>query len=152
MKCLVCGHEESKVVDSRVSAEGDSIRRRRECEKCEYRFTTFERIEDTLPLIVKKDGSRQSFDRQKIRRGIQKACEKRPVSIETIDQMVNDVEKDIQNMGLKEIPSESLGEVVMKKLKTVDDVAYVRFASVYRSFKDVNEFMNEIQDFIKKRS
>lgn len=151
MKCPICGHDDSKVVDSRLATEGDSIRRRRECEKCEHRFTTFERIEEVYPLIIKKDGSRQAFDSHKILKGIQKACEKRPISIDVITRLVTEVEKDVQNAGQKEISSDLVGEIVMKKLKSVDDVAYVRFASVYRSFKDVNEFMSEIQDFLKKR-
>lgn len=151
MKCPICGHDESKVVDSRVAAEANTIRRRRECEKCEHRFTTFERIEEVYPMIIKKDGSRQTFDSLKVLKGIQKACEKRPISIDVINQLMSDVEKEVQNVGQKEIPSDLVGEIVMKRLKSVDDVAYVRFASVYRSFKDVNEFMNEIQDFLKKR-
>lgn len=151
MKCPICGHDETKVVDSRLAGEGDSIRRRRECEKCEHRFTTHERIEEVYPLIIKKDGSRQPFDSHKILKGIQRACEKRPISIDVIHQMVSTLEKEIQNLGEKEIMSDVVGKMVMDKLKAIDDVAYVRFASVYRSFKDVNEFMNEIRDFLKKK-
>ena len=151
MKCPICQHPETSVIDSRLSGDGDSIRRRRECEKCEHRFTTHEHVEEVYPLVVKKDGSRQAFDSQKILKGVQKACEKRPISIDAINKLVSDVEKDVQNFGQKEIPAEQIGELVMSRLKAVDDVAYVRFASVYRSFRDINEFMSEIKDFLKKK-
>lgn len=151
MKCLNCGHSDSKVIDSRTANEGTSIRRRRECEKCEHRFTTHERIEEFFPMVVKKDGTRQTFDSVKILRGIQRACEKRPVSIDQMNDALSEIEKAVQNFGKKEIPAEEIGEIVMKSLKQLDDVAYVRFASVYRSFQDVNEFMSAIQNFLKKK-
>lgn len=139
------------MIDSRTANEGTSIRRRRECEKCEHRFTTHERIEEFFPMVVKKDGTRQSFDSVKILRGIQRACEKRPVSIDQMNEALSEIEKAVQNFGKKEIPAEEIGEIVMKSLKQLDDVAYVRFASVYRSFQDVNEFMSAIQNFLKKK-
>lgn len=151
MKCPICGNQDTKVIDSRVTSEETAIRRRRECEKCEHRFTTHERVEEVYPMVVKKDGNRQSFDSTKVFKGIQRACEKRPVSIDDINEVVTAVEKDVQNYGKKEIPADAIGEMVMSRLKGLDEVAYVRFASVYRSFRDVNEFMQEIQDFLKKR-
>lgn len=150
MKCPFCQNPDSKVIDSRLSNEADMIRRRRECEKCGERFTTYERIEEILPMVIKKDGSRETFDRLKIEHGIQKACEKRPVSMEKIDKLVADVEEKLGERGDKEIPSTEIGELVMKGLKELDDVAYVRFASVYRSFRDINEFMEELQSLLKK--
>ena len=150
MKCPGCGYPDSKVVDSRPDKGGAAIRRRRECEQCNRRFTTFERIEDSLPLICKKDGGREAYDRIKVVGGIKKACEKRPVSIEAIEQMADRLEVRLQEMGEREVPASVIGEAIMHELHAVDEVAYVRFASVYRSFKDINEFMDELQDLLKK--
>ncbi|MBQ0111033.1 MAG: transcriptional regulator NrdR [Oscillospiraceae bacterium] len=150
MKCPFCGFEESKVVDSRPTDEGARIRRRRECLKCEKRFTTYEIIE-TLPIIViKKDSSRQQFDRDKLINGLLRACEKRPVSIETIENAVDDIEMQLQNSLDREVKSEKIGELAMEKLKDIDEVAYVRFASVYRRFQDVSTFMEELNSLLKK--
>lgn len=146
MKCIYCGSEESKVLDSRSTDETNSIRRRRECLNCGKRFTTYETIETVPILVVKKDGSRQPFDIQKIRTGMIKACEKRPVSIAQIDRMAEEIEKQIQNSLKQEIASQEIGEMVMKKLKEVDEIAYVRFASVYRQFKDVTNFIKLITE------
>ncbi len=146
MKCPFCGYIEDKVVDSRLSKEGDVIRRRRECLKCEGRFTSYERVEDVLPVVIKKDGRREPFDRQKILHGLEKACEKRPVSVETRDAFVTKIEKKLQELGEKETPSSWIGGEIMAGLKEVDEVAYVRFASVYRQFKDIKEFMEEIKE------
>lgn len=151
MKCPFCNHTESKVIDSRVSGEGNIIRRRRECESCEKRFTTFERVEDVLPMVVKKDGRRQPFDRLKIIQGLKKACEKRPVSTETIEKLVDGLEQQFMEKGDKEVLSSVIGELIMQDLHHTDAVAYVRFASVYRSFKDVNEFMDELKGILKSR-
>ncbi len=142
---------ENKVVDSRLSKEGDMIRRRRECLGCSTRFTTYERIEEILPLVIKKDGRREPFDRQKILIGIQKACEKRPIGVEEQENLVDKVIKAVQDGGEKEIPSQIIGEGLMKELHGLDEVAYVRFASVYRSFKDINEFMSELKDMLKDK-
>lgn len=150
MRCPFCQNYESKVIDSRLSNEADMIRRRRECEKCERRFTTYERVEEILPMVIKKDGSREAFDRVKVLNGIKKACEKRPVSVEQINQILRQVEESLQEKETKEIPSTEVGELVMEQLKTIDDVAYVRFASVYRSFRDINEFMKELQGLLKR--
>lgn len=150
MKCPFCGFEESKVVDSRPTDEGARIRRRRECLKCEKRFTTYEIIE-TLPIIViKKDSSRQQFDRDKLINGLLRACEKRPVSIQTIESAVDDIEMQLQNSLDREVKSEKIGELAMEKLKEIDEVAYVRFASVYRRFQDVSTFMDELNTLLKK--
>ena len=146
MKCIYCGHEESKVLDSRGNEENNSIRRRRECLNCGRRFTTYETIEMTPVLVVKNDGSRQSFDLNKVKNGLIKACEKRPVSVMQIEKMASDIEKEIQNTGKQEIPSSEIGELVMEKLKAVDEVAYVRFASVYRQFKDIESFRKLIEE------
>lgn len=146
MKCIYCGHEESKVLDSRSTDETNSIRRRRECLKCGKRFTTYETIETVPVLVVKKDGSREAFNIEKIRSGMIKACEKRPVSIAQIDAMAEDIEKQIQNSLKQEISSQDIGEMVMTKLKSVDEIAYVRFASVYRQFKDVTNFIKLITE------
>jgi transcriptional repressor NrdR len=144
---------EDKVIDSRQSKDGDVIRRRRECLKCEGRFTSYERIEEVLPSVIKKDGRREPFDRQKILHGLEKACEKRPVSVETREALVAKIEKTLQELGEKEIPSSWIGEQIMTGLRDIDEVAYVRFASVYRQFKDVKEFMEEINDlFYNKKS
>lgn len=150
MRCPYCGYEESKVVDSRPMEESNSIKRRRECVKCEKRFSTYERVE-TLPLVViKKTGERQQFDRQKVIMGIIHACEKRPVSLEKIDSIATDIENQLSNIMTNEIESTKIGELVMEKLKEVDEIAYVRFASVYRQFKDINTFMEELQKLLKK--
>ncbi len=146
MKCPFCAHIEDKVIDSRLSKDGDAIRRRRECLKCEGRFTSYERIEEILPLVIKKDGRREPFDRLKILHGIEKACEKRPVSVDMIESLVGKIEKKLQELGEKEIPSSWVGEEIMSTLKGVDEVAYVRFASVYRQFKDIKEFLEEVKD------
>ncbi len=150
MKCPFCSFADSKVVDSRPDKDGSTIRRRRECESCGKRFTTHERIEEILPLVLKKDGRREPFERLKIIAGIQKACEKRAVSIETIEKLVDRLEVRLQEGGEREFPSTRIGEWVMNELHDIDEVAYVRFASVYRSFKDINEFMVELQDLLKK--
>ena len=151
MKCVYCGHMESKVVDSRPTDEGSSIRRRRECLACKKRFTTYEKI-DSLPLlVVKKDGERVSFNSDKIKIGIIKACEKRPVPMQDIEKLVADVEKTIFNSLQQEITSKEIGELVMKGLKKLDDVAYVRFASVYKEFKDVDTFMKELQNLLEEK-
>lgn len=152
MKCPFCGHLEDKVVDSREGKEGSSIRRRRECLRCRRRFTTYEHIEDVLPVVVKKDGRRELFDRNKILSGLKKACEKRPVGMEALEDAVSRIEKKVQESGEKEIPSTMIGEDVMRELHTLDEVAYVRFASVYREFKDINQFMEELRDILKDRN
>ncbi len=148
MKCPRCGHGDNKVVDSRVGKDGDVIRRRRECLSCRVRFTTYERIEEELPLVVKRDGRREAFDRQKILTGILKACEKRPVSYASIERVVDALEGEFQASGEKEISSVQIGERVMAELLKLDDVAYVRFASVYRQFKDISQFVEEIKTLI----
>ncbi len=148
MKCPRCGHGDNKVVDSRVGKDGDVIRRRRECLSCRVRFTTYERIEEELPLVVKRDGRREPFDRQKILNGILKACEKRPVSYASIERVVDALEGEFQASGEKEISSVQIGERVMSELLKLDDVAYVRFASVYRQFKDISQFVEEIKSLI----
>ncbi|MGE5662891.1 MAG: transcriptional regulator NrdR [Deltaproteobacteria bacterium] len=148
MKCPRCGHGDNKVVDSRVGKDGDVIRRRRECLSCQARFTTYERIEEELPLVVKRDGRREPFDRQKILTGILKACEKRPVSYASIERVVDALEGEFQASGEKEISSVQVGERVMSELLKLDDVAYVRFASVYRQFKDISQFVEEIKSLI----
>lgn len=151
MKCPGCGHTESKVIDSRSADEGNSIRRRRECLNCQRRFTTYEVIE-TIPLIViKKNDSREPFDRNKILNGIMRACQKRPVSVEQMEKIVNDIENELQNSLKNEVHVSQIGSMVMDKLKDVDAVSYVRFASVYREFKDVETFMREIEDILKKK-
>ena len=150
MKCPFCSHHDSKVVDSRPDREGTAIRRRRECEKCSKRFTTHERIEEILPLVMKKDGRREAFDRTKIINGIKKACDKRPISVGAIEQLVDRLESRLQESSDKEVSSATIGEWIMKELHDLDEVAYVRFASVYRSFRDINEFMNELQDLLKR--
>ena len=150
MRCLFCGHLESKVIDSRSTEEGTTIRRRRECLECGKRFTTYEKIE-TIPIIViKKDGTREAFDRDKISNGILRACEKRPVALKDIDSLIDDIEAKMYNMLEREVSSEKIGEMVMERLQKLDDIAYVRFASVYRQFKDINSFMNELAKLIKK--
>mgnify|MGYP002624928089 CR=1 FL=1 len=149
MKCLYCGCKESKVIDSRTSDEGDSIRRRRECVNCGKRFTTYETIETTPILVIKSNGTRQAFDINKIKGGIIKACEKRPVPMYRIDELVEDVKKQVYNSMEQEISSKKIGEMVMEGLMKIDEVAYVRFASVYRSFKDISTFLQEIEKLAK---
>jgi transcriptional repressor NrdR len=149
MRCSNCQNKNTKVLDSRPIEEGRSIRRRRECEKCGYRFTTFERMEEVPLIVVKKGGTRQEFSREKLVRGLIKACEKRPVSIEQIESIAFNVEKELRNTGASEIDSKEVGEMVMEFLSKVDDVAYVRFASVYRQFKDINVFLDELKDLIQ---
>ena len=151
MKCPFCGHRENKVVDSRLRREGDVIRRRRECLDCGRRFTTHERVEEVLPMVIKKDNRREPFDRQKIIAGIRKACEKRPVGTEAIEALVDRIERKIQDRMEKEIRSQEIGEEVMAALHETDDVAYVRFASVYRSFKDVSDFMRQLEELLRQR-
>lgn len=150
MKCPFCGHVDDKVIDSRASAEGNAVRRRRECLKCDKRFTTYEYIEEMPLLVVKKDGRRQPYDRKKVLAGIQKACEKRPVSSEKIEELVSNLEREINRKFEREVHSKEIGELIMDKLASLDEVAYVRFASVYRQFKDVNQFMVELRDLLKK--
>ncbi len=150
MKCPFCTNAENKVIDSRISKDGKAIRRRRECLACGKRFTTYEFVEDILPMVVKKDGRREVFDRMKIRSGVMKACEKRPISMEAIEKLVDSVEQDCQEYQGEEIPSTVVGEKVMNELKALDGVAYVRFASVYRQFRDVGEFMAELKDLLNK--
>ena len=150
MKCPFCGYEESKVIDSRPTDEGERIRRRRECLNCAKRFTTYERIESLPIIVIKKDGSRETFDRQKLLTGMLRACEKRPVSIETLDRVISEIETVIQNSLDREVSSDKIGELVMEKLKDIDEVAYVRFASVYRQFKDINTFMDELNKLLTK--
>ncbi|NCO67231.1 MAG: transcriptional repressor NrdR [Nitrospirae bacterium] len=145
MKCPFCGNLEDKVIDSRTSREGNAIRRRRECLKCAKRFTSYERVEDIVPMVVKKDGRREQFEREKILNGLKKACEKRPIGIETLEGITDSIKKKLIGLGVKEIPSTWIGEEVMTSLKELDKVAYVRFASVYRQFKDINELMNEVK-------
>jgi transcriptional repressor NrdR len=151
MKCPFCDDLENRVVDSRLTKEGGEIRRRRECMHCKRRFTTYERIEEILPLIVKKDGRRETYDRNKITAGLQRACEKRPVSVTQIEEIADRIEQSLVERGEKEVPSSVVGEAIMRDLHNLDQVAYVRFASVYRSFKDVGEFMRELEELIKAR-
>ena len=146
MRCPFCQDAENKVIDSRESHEGAVIRRRRECLACKRRFTTYERVEELSRSIVKKDGRREAFDREKLLSGLKKACEKRPVSVEQLEAMVADIERRLQEMGEKEVPSSVIGEEVMRRLRALDEVAYVRFASVYRSFRDIAEFMDELKE------
>jgi transcriptional repressor NrdR len=151
MKCPSCSNLENKVIDSRLNKEGDSTRRRRECLSCGERFTTYERIEKTLPFLIKQDGRREEFDREKVLAGIKKACQKRPISIQEMEALVDRVEQYCQERGEKEMSAVVVGEKVVQELYQLDDVAYVRFASVYRSFKDVNEFMVELKDILKHK-
>ena len=151
MKCPDCSDMENKVVDSRLNKEGTVIRRRRECLNCSARFTTYEKLERSLPLLIKKDGRREEFDRDKIIHGVQKACQKRPVSVKDIEDLVDRVEQYVQELGEKEVSAVKVGEKVISEIYNLDDVAYVRFASVYRSFKDVNEFMVELKEVLKSK-
>ena len=149
MKCPFCDNPDTKVIDSRPTEEGHAIRRRRGCDRCSKRFTTYEKVEETILMVVKKDGKREAFDRNKLLRGITRACEKRPVSIDTLDNMIDEIEVIIQNSLDREVSSEKIGELVMEKLKNIDEVAYVRFASVYRQFKDINTFMRELNKLLQ---
>ncbi|NIP38212.1 MAG: transcriptional repressor NrdR [Candidatus Dadabacteria bacterium] len=151
MKCPYCGDLENKVMDSRLTNDGLAVRRRRECIECAKRFTTYERVEEVNFLVVKKDGSKEVFDKSKLIHGMLKACEKRPISVDTIENFINNLEREFQERGDKEISSTEIGEKVIRKLYEVDEVAYVRFASVYRSFKDVNQFMDELKDLLKDK-
>jgi transcriptional repressor NrdR len=151
MKCPFCTHLESKVTDSRVATAGDVIRRRRECESCARRFTTYERVEEVLPLVVKKDGRREMFDRQKLLAGLRRACEKRAIALSLLEGIVDAIERELIDSGDKEISANSVGERVMRHLRTLDDIAYVRFASVYRSFRDLEEFRLELDKIDRDR-
>ena len=151
MKCPYCENEDSKVIDSRHTEDGRAIRRRRECEKCGRRFTTYEKIEEMILMVIKKDGSRQAFDRNKLLNGIIRACEKRPVSYAEMEKIVDDIERGLNNTMEKEVDSKLIGELVMEKLKDLDEVAYVRFASVYRQFTDVNTFVKEVESLLNTK-
>lgn len=148
MRCPSCQNKNTRVLDSRPIEEGDAIRRRRECEECSYRFTTFERIEEMPLIVVKKEGVREAFSREKLIRGLIKACEKRPVSHEQLKQLANDVERELRSRGSAEVESKDVGELVMDNLAQIDEVAYVRFASVYRQFKDINVFLDELKEIM----
>jgi transcriptional repressor NrdR len=150
MKCPFCQHLEDKVVDSRSSKNGDAIRRRRECLQCAKRYTTYEQIEDVQPVVVKKDGRRENFDRNKILSGLRRACEKRPIPLDKIDSIVDDIQRELELRNEKEFQSHEIGELVMQKLYSLDEVAYVRFASVYRQFKDVRAFSDELKKFMSR--
>lgn len=149
MKCPFCAFPDTRVIDSRLGKDGDVIRRRRECESCRKRFTTYERVEETLPAVVKKDGGREPYDRRKVVAGLTKACEKRPVSVESIERTADAVEQRLMETGEREVPSSLIGEAIMEALHQLDQVAYVRFASVYRDFKDAEEFMREIEELLR---
>jgi transcriptional repressor NrdR len=151
MRCPFCAHEGSKVIDSRVSTAGDVIRRRRECESCARRFTSRERVEDVLPVVVKKAGVREPFDREKVLRGVRLACNKRPVAMDRIEKFIDELERDLVDSEAKEVASQDIGERVMRKLRELDEVAYVRFASVYRSFRDIDEFRLELDKMARSR-
>jgi transcriptional repressor NrdR len=152
MKCPYCGDIDNKVVDSRMTKEGNTVRRRRECLRCARRFTTYERVEQLPVVIVKKDGRREIFDRMKVLVGMQKACEKRNISVNTLEEFADELERELQEMGENEVPASVVGERIMSKLHEIDDVAYVRFASVYREFKDINDFMSELKELFESRS
>jgi transcriptional repressor NrdR len=151
MRCPACGHEEDKVVDSRATKENSAVRRRRECLKCGHRFTTYEYIEHTPVMVVKKDGKREHYSREKILNGLLRACEKRPVSMETLEKLVDEVERAVSNRVRDEIPTKEIGKEIMGRLAAIDQVAYVRFASVYREFKDVSQFMLELRNLLEKK-
>lgn len=151
MKCPFCSFEEDKVIDSRPTDEGTAIRRRRECSKCQKRFTTYEKVESVPLIVVKKDKTRQAFDRDKLLNGLFRACEKRPVSVHDIEMLVDEIEGQIHNTLRREITSKEIGEMVMIRLKNMDEVAYVRFASVYRQFKDINTFMEELRKLLEEK-
>lgn len=150
MRCPFCSENQDRVIDSRMTKEADVIRRRRECESCLRRFTTYERVEEIMPLVVKKDGSREPYDRQKVVAGLTKACEKRPISAQTIEDVATRIESDVQEHSQKEVESNVVGEAVMNALRELDGVAYVRFASVYREFRDLDEFMDTLRDLLKR--
>lgn len=151
MRCPSCHYNGTRVVDSRPVDDNKEIRRRRECESCSYRFTTFEKIEETPLIIVKKDGTRDEFNREKVMRGLMRACEKRPISIEVLDDLVISIEKDLRHLGQSEVKSDEVGEMVLDRLAKIDEVAYVRFASVYRQFKDINVFIEELKELLQKQ-
>jgi transcriptional repressor NrdR len=151
MKCPYCGHTEDRVIDSRPTEENTAIRRRRECTRCLKRFTTYEKVESVPLMVIKKDKTRQTFDREKLLNGLLRACEKRPVSVDTLEKMVNEIEGQILNSLKREITTREIGEMVMARLKDVDEVAYVRFASVYRQFRDINTFMDELRKLLKEK-
>ena len=148
MRCPFCEAQDTRVIDSRPTEDGHAIRRRRECDKCGKRFTTYEKVEEITFMVIKKDGSREAFDRNKVLNGILKACEKRPVSMADVERIVDDIERSLNNMMQKEIESKVIGEIIMEHLKGLDEVAYVRFASVYRQFKDVSTFVQEIEKLL----
>ncbi|AMM89950.1 transcriptional regulator NrdR [Bacillus pumilus] len=150
MKCPTCQHLGTRVLDSRPVDEGKSIRRRRECESCQFRFTTFEKLEELPLIVVKKEGIREEFSREKMLRGLIKACEKRPVALKQLEDVCFNIEKELRNQGMSEVKSELVGEMVMDELAKIDEVSYVRFASVYRQFKDINVFIDELKDLLKK--
>ncbi|KEP26651.1 MULTISPECIES: transcriptional regulator NrdR [Bacillus] len=150
MKCPTCQHLGTRVLDSRPVDEGKAIRRRRECESCQYRFTTFEKLEELPLIVVKKEGIREEFSREKMLRGLIKACEKRPVALKQLEDVCFNIEKELRNQGMSEVKSELVGEMVMDELAKIDEVSYVRFASVYRQFKDINVFIDELKDLLKK--
>lgn len=152
MKCPFCSHGENRVIDSRLSKEGEAIRRRRECSACGKRFTSYERVEEVLPLVVKSDGRREPFDRLKVVAGLRHACEKRPVALGTIEEVVDDIEKQLQETGEKEIPSRLIGEEVLLRLVDIDDVAYIRYASVFRDFSDLAEFAQALNELLAQRA
>lgn len=152
MKCPFCGHQEHKVVDSRASAEGLAIRRRRECLACDKRFTTYEHVEEQRLMVIKKDGRRESFDRHKLLSGLVKACEKRPISMSEIERLTDEIERDLSRSFEHEVPSREIGERVMKQLHDMDPVAYVRFASVYREFKDAEQFIHELKELLARKT
>ena len=152
MKCPYCGDVENKVIDSRMTKEGSTVRRRRECLGCTRRFTTYERVEQLPLVLIKKDGRRETFDRNKVLVGMKKACQKRNISINTLEEFVDELERELQEMGEKELPSSVVGERIMTKLHELDDVAYVRFASVYREFKDINDFVAELKELFESQS
>jgi len=151
MKCPYCSNLEDKVIDSRISRDGETIRRRRECLSCQKRFTTHENIEETMPAIIKKDSRREMYDRKKIFEGLRKACQKRDISMEKLDEVTDRIERSLLERGVKEIPSSEVGEKIMQELHELDAVAYVRFASVYRSFKDMTDFMEEVKSVLNKK-
>ncbi|MGA9175587.1 MAG: transcriptional regulator NrdR [Thermoactinomyces sp.] len=150
MRCPICGHNGSRVLDSRPVHDGRAIRRRRECEKCEQRFTTFEMVEEQPLIVIKKDGSREEFSREKLLRGLIRACEKRPVPLAELESLVAEIESSLRQASSAEVPSKEIGEMVMQRLVDIDEVAYVRFASVYRQFKDINVFVNELEDLLNR--
>ena len=151
MRCPYCGELENKVIDSRMAKEGNTVRRRRQCMACNTRFTTYERVERLPLVLIKKDNRREPFDREKILMGMQRACEKRDISIHTLERFIDDLERELQELGEREVSASIVGERVMRKLHELDDVAYVRFASVYREFKDINDFMSELKDLSVRR-